>query len=205
VLHRHADGKSKRHGFVNFELPEYAVKCIEQFNDSESLATPGDRIVVVQHLKRSEYHRQRALAAKGGADKAPLQGTNLYVKYLDHDVTDDKLREVFAGCGHITSANVEMDKEKGISKGFGYVNFSTDEEASKAVTEMKGKTVGTKPVYVCLHMSREHRLQFVLSQRMRHNNFRQPMYNPVMMPFFPGMMRQMPYSQYDGPNAVQPV
>jgi polyadenylate-binding protein len=195
VVHRDANGKSKRHGFVNFELPEAAVKCIQQFNDSESLAMPGDKIVVVQHLKRSEYHRQRALAAKGGADKALFQGTNLYVKYLDDDVTNDKLREVFAGCGQVTSAYVEMDKEKGISKGFGYVNFSTHEEATKAVMEMNGKTVGTKPLYVCLHMSREQRLQFVLSQGMRQNNFRQPMYSPGMMPFFPCLMGQMPYGQ----------
>jgi polyadenylate-binding protein len=195
VVHRDPNGKSKRHGFVNFELPEAAVKCIEQFNDSESLAMPGDRIQVLQHLKRSEYHRQRALAAMGGADKAPFQGTNLYVKYLDDNVTDEKLRDMFAGCGQVVSANVEMDKEKGISKGFGYVNFSTSEEATKAVTEMNGKTVGTKPLYVCLHMSREQRLQFVQSQGMRQNNFRQPMYNPGMMPFFPGMMGQMPYGQ----------
>jgi polyadenylate-binding protein len=195
VVHRDPNGKSKRHGFVNFELPEYAVKCIEQFNDSESLAMPGDRIQVLQHLKRSEYHRQRAFTAKGGADKAPFQGTNLYVKYLDDNVTDEKLREMFAGCGQVVSANVEMDKEKGISKGFGYVNFSTHEEATKAVTAMNGKTVGSKPLYVCLHMSREQRLQFALSHGMRHNNFRQPMYNLGMMPFFPGMMGQMPYGQ----------
>jgi polyadenylate-binding protein len=195
VVHRDANGKSKRHGFCNFELPEAALKCIEQFNDSETLSTPGDRIQVLQHLKRSEYHRQRTFTAKGGADKAPFQGTNLYVKYLDDNVTDEKLREMFAGCGQVTSAKVEMDKEKGISKGFGYVNFSTSEEATKAVTEMNGKTVGTKPLYVCLHMSREQRLQFVLSQGMRQNNFRQPMYNPGMMPFFPGMMGQMPYGQ----------
>ncbi len=58
VVHRDPDGKSKRHGFVNFELPEAALKCIEQFNDSGNLAIPGDRIMVLQHLKRSEYHRQ---------------------------------------------------------------------------------------------------------------------------------------------------
>ena len=181
VVHRDANGKSKRHGFVNFELPEAAVKCIEQFNDSESLAMLGDRIQVLQHLKRSEYHRQRAFT-----HNAPFQGTNLYVKYLDDNVTDDKLRDMFAGCGQVVFAKVEMDKEKGISKGFGYVNFSTPEEATKAVTEMNGKTVGTKPLYVCLHMSREQRLQFALSQGMRQNNFRQPMHNPGMMPFFPG-------------------
>ena len=64
VVHRDANGKSKRHGFCNFELPEAALKCIEQFNDSETLSTAGDRIQVLQHLKRSEYHRQRTFTAK---------------------------------------------------------------------------------------------------------------------------------------------
>ena len=75
------------------------------------------------------------------------------MKYLDDDVNDEKLREMFAACGQITSAKVEMDKEKGVSKGFGYVNFSTPEEATKAVTELNGKTIGTKPLYVSLHMT----------------------------------------------------
>jgi len=195
VVHRDANGKCKRHGLVNFQLPEAAVKCMEQFNGSDSLCTLGDRIQVVQHLRREDL-RQRALAAKGGADKAPLQGTNVYVKYLDDRVTDDKLREMFARCGQVACAKVEMHKEKGASKGFDYVNFSTQEEATKAATEMNGKTVGTKPLYLCLHMSSEQRLQFVLPQGVRHNNFRQPMCNPGMMPFSPGMMGQLPHRQH---------
>ena len=51
VVHRDANGKSKRHGYVNFETPESAVKMIEQFNDSETLASPGEKIFVGQHLK----------------------------------------------------------------------------------------------------------------------------------------------------------
>ena len=50
-----------------------------------------------------------------GAEKAHFQGTDLYVKYLDDDVNDEMLREMFAACSHITSAKVEMDKKKGDS------------------------------------------------------------------------------------------
>jgi RNA recognition motif-containing protein len=53
VVNRDASGMSKRHGFCNFESPESAVKCIEQFNDTENLAMAGDRIAVMQHLKGS--------------------------------------------------------------------------------------------------------------------------------------------------------
>jgi polyadenylate-binding protein len=208
VVHRDANGKSKRHGFCNFELPESAVKCIGQFNDSDTLATPGDRIQVMQHLKRSEYRRTYSMTAKGGADahNPAFQGTNLYVRYLDDDVTDAKLREMFARCGQVTSAKVEMDKEKGISKGFGYVNFSTSEEATRAVTELNGAYLGTKPLYVCLHVSRERRLPLLGPHGMQQNNFRQPMYNnPAMMPFYPGMMGGVPYPQHFLHNRVRPA
>ncbi len=188
VVHRDANGRSKRHGFVNFESSEAAVKCIQQFNDTEGLAVPGERICVLRHLKRSEYIRQRQLSATGGVDKAPFQITSLYVKYLDDTVNDDVLRGMFYACGQVTSAKVEVDKEKGISKGFGYVNFSTHEEATKAVTEMNGKTFGSKPLYVSLHMTRDQRLQFMMSQGVRQNGFRQPMHMMPYTMFFPGMM-----------------
>jgi len=171
-------------------------------NDTEGLAMPGERITVVQHLKKNEHNRQRQ-SLRIGADKgAPFQNTNLYVKFLDDDVTDDKLRDYFSSCGQITSAKVEMDKEKGVSKGFGYVNFSTAEEATKAVTELNGKTefngkiIGHKPLYVSLHMTFVQRRE-VLAQSMRQPNYRAPIY-PGMMPYqiYPGMpMGAMPYGQ----------
>jgi RNA recognition motif-containing protein len=54
VIARDAAGASKRHGFVNFETSEAAVKCIEMFNGSDTLAAAGETIDVVEHLKKSE-------------------------------------------------------------------------------------------------------------------------------------------------------
>ena len=75
-----ANGKCKTHGVV--ELPEAALKCIQQLNDSHwhILAIPGDTIQAEQHLKSSEYKRLRALAAEGGVGKAPLHRRNVDVK-----------------------------------------------------------------------------------------------------------------------------
>jgi polyadenylate-binding protein len=72
VVSRDANGKSKRHGFCNFETAESAVKCIEQFNDTETIAVAGEKISVGQHLKKSDYLRVRQMSTKGGADKAPF-------------------------------------------------------------------------------------------------------------------------------------
>ncbi len=212
VVARDASGKSKKHGFCNFETPEAAKKSIDQLNDSEGLAMPGEKITVVQHLKKNEHLRQRQ-TQRSGADKGtPFQNTNLYVKYLDDDVNDDKLRAMFAACGQITSAKVEMDKEKGVSKGFGYVNFSTAEEATKAVTELNGKTIGTKPLYVSLHMPKNTRLPYLAQQSMNRPSpyGRGPqMYNPMAYGMYPGMpMGAMPYGQQfpqRGMNMMRPV
>lgn len=48
-----------------------------------------------------------------------MQNNNLYIKNLDEAVTDDKLRDMFAEFGTITSAKVAMDKETNVSRGFG--------------------------------------------------------------------------------------
>lgn len=60
------------------------------------------------------------------------------MKNIDDNVTDEELREHFSQCGTITSAKLMRDV-KGISKGFGFVCFSSPEEANKAVNTFHGK------------------------------------------------------------------
>jgi len=77
------------------------------------------------------------------------QGINLYVKYLDDSVDDQKLREHFSEFGTISSCKVMRD-EKTNSKGFGFVCFTTPDEASKAVTQLHNTLLVGKPIYVAL-------------------------------------------------------
>lgn len=69
-----------------------------------------------------------------------LQDSNVYIKNIDDDVSDDELKEHFSQCGTITSAKIMRD-DKGISKGFGFVCFSTPEEASRAVNSFHGRLI----------------------------------------------------------------
>ena len=76
---------------------------------------------------------------------AKYQGMNLYIKNLVDDVDDEQLRAEFAPHGTITSAKVMKDPT-GKSKGFGFVCYSSPEEATRAVTEMNGRMLLGKPM-----------------------------------------------------------
>lgn len=65
----------------------------------------------------------------------------LYVGNLPWSVDDNKLKELFSEFGAVTSANVIIDKFSRRSKGFGFVEFSDDEAAKKAISAMNGKPV----------------------------------------------------------------
>jgi RNA recognition motif-containing protein len=66
-------------------------------------------------------------------------GKKLYCGNLSYNVMDDELRELFGAFGTVTSAQVIMDRESGRSKGFGFVEMSTDDEAQAAVNGLNGK------------------------------------------------------------------
>ena len=63
----------------------------------------------------------------------------LYVGGLPYSTTDDALKQAFAQAGTVTSATIIIDRMSGRSKGFGFVEMSTDEEAQKAIEMFHGK------------------------------------------------------------------
>ncbi|MBM4402069.1 MAG: RNA-binding protein [Candidatus Cloacimonetes bacterium] len=66
-------------------------------------------------------------------------GTKLYVGNLDYSVTSDMLKEMFAAAGTVVDAVVITDKMSGRSKGFGFVEMSSETEAEAAIKEFNGK------------------------------------------------------------------
>lgn len=66
-------------------------------------------------------------------------GKKLYVGGLSYETTEDTLRDTFSQAGNVESANIIVDRSSGRSKGFGFVEMSTDEEARKAVETLNGK------------------------------------------------------------------
>lgn len=160
------DGKSRGFGFVCFENPESAGKAVDEMNGQE-LGETGQKVYVGRAQKKSE--RQAELKDRFERQKLDrinrYQGVNLYVKNLDDNIDDDRLRKEFSQFGTITSAKVMM--EGGRSRGFGFVCFSSPEEATKAVTEMNGRIVVSKPLYVALAQRKEDRKAHLASQYMQ--------------------------------------
>ncbi len=68
-------------------------------------------------------------------------GRKLYVGNLSYSVRDSDLQDLFAAHGTVDSAQVIMDRDTGRSKGFGFVEMSSDQEAQAAISALNGKEV----------------------------------------------------------------
>ncbi|KAI9064464.1 RNA-binding domain-containing protein, partial [Trametes sanguinea] len=153
VLQVDDEGKSRGFGFVNFETHEEAQKAVETLHDSDF---HGRKLFVARAQKKAEREEElRKSYEQAKMEKmSKYQGVNLYIKNLEDDIDDERLRQEFEPFGTITSVKVMRD-EKGTSKGFGFVCFSSPDEATKAVAEMNNKMIGSKPLYVSLAQRRE--------------------------------------------------
>ncbi|XP_061864970.1 polyadenylate-binding protein 1-like isoform X1 [Colius striatus] len=175
-------GRSKGFGFVNFEKHEEAQKAVADMNGKE---INGRLVYVGRAQKRLE--RQSELKRKFEQMKqervSRYQGVNLYVKNLDDGIDDERLRKEFSPYGTITSAKVMT--EGGHSKGFGFVCFSSPEEATKAVTEMNGRIVSTKPLYVALAQRKEERKAILTNQYMQRLATMRTLPGPLLGSFQP--------------------
>jgi RNA recognition motif-containing protein len=75
-------------------------------------------------------------------------GKKLYVGNLTYSTTDADLQRLFSPHGQIQSAQVVMDRDTGRSKGFGFVEMSSDEEAQAAIAALNGKDEGGRALTV---------------------------------------------------------
>ncbi|XP_028975835.2 polyadenylate-binding protein 1-like [Esox lucius] len=154
-------GKSKGFGFICFQRHEDALKAIYEMNRKE---VNGRLIYVGRAQKKAE--RQAVLKDKFGQmkteTKAGYRGINLFVKNLDEAYDGYHLKKAFSPFGKVISAKVMM--EGGRHKGFGFVSLSSTEEANRALTEMNGRILGTKALYVAPAQTKAQRQEYLANQ-----------------------------------------
>jgi RNA recognition motif-containing protein len=74
--------------------------------------------------------------------------TKLYVGGIPYNSSEDALKEHFSAAGSVVSATIIMDKMSGRSRGFGFVEMSSDEEAKKAIEMFDGKEMDGRKLIV---------------------------------------------------------
>ncbi|GMH31622.1 hypothetical protein Nepgr_033466 [Nepenthes gracilis] len=197
VVMKDANGKSRCFGFVNFQSPDSAAAAVEKLNNT----THGDKVWYVGRAQK-KAEREAILRANFEQQKISrfekLQGANLYVKNLGDTINDEKLKELFSEFGCMTSWKVMLD-QYGVSKGSGFVAFSTPEEAARAINEMNGKMIGRKPLYVAVAQRKEERkakLQAHFSQLQAQGVM--PSLPSGIPGFHPGAARLAPQHIYFG-------
>lgn len=130
------NGNSKGYGFVHYETDEAASQAIKHVN---GMLLNEKKVYVGHHIPKKD--RQSKF------DEMKANFTNVYVKNINPEATDDEFRELFEKYGDVTSSSLARDQE-GKSRGFGFVNFTTHESASQAVEELNGKDFKGQELYV---------------------------------------------------------
>jgi polyadenylate-binding protein len=131
------NGNSKGYGFVHYETDEAAAQAIKHVN---GMLLNEKKVYVGHHIPKKD--RQSKF------EEMKANFTNVYIKNIAPDVTDDQFRELFEKYGEVTSSSIARDNENGKSRGFGFVNFTTHEAASKAVDELNGNDFHGQELYV---------------------------------------------------------
>jgi len=206
VLKQYDEGAKKgfpstKYGFINYDSPEAAKKAVDAMNNLEHKG----RTVFCGPAEKAAHRRAKLKAQFDKIKQDQIlkyQNVNLYVKNLDDTVNEEKLKQIFEPFGVITSAKLMAD-DKGVSKGFGFVCYTQPEEATKAVTEMNNKLIGSKPIYVSLAQRKDQRraqLEAQMAQRFQQQRgmppggqyYQQQGMNPT---FYGPMSGQYPQQQ----------
>ncbi|XWS12016.1 hypothetical protein CRYUN_Cryun37aG0054100 [Craigia yunnanensis] len=153
VIMKYDNGSSRGFGFVNFQSPDVAKKALEAMN---GVQLGSKNLFVGRAQKKAERTEllKRKYKDVFNCRFEKLKASNLYVKHLNLSIDDKKLQQLFGHFGQITSARV-MRHESGMSKGFGFVCFSSPEEAMTALHGLNGTFFEGRNLYVAVAQRKE--------------------------------------------------
>ena len=129
-------GNSKGYGFVHYETAEGANKAISSVN---GMLLNEKKVFVGHHIPRKDRDSK--------FDEMKANFTNIYVKNIEPEVTDEDFRALFEKYGDVTSASIAREAETSKSRGFGFVNYVKHENAATAVDELHNKDFKGQVLY----------------------------------------------------------
>jgi RNA recognition motif-containing protein len=91
----------------------------------------------------------------------------LFVGGLPYSVQQEEMQQLFAQCGEVISATIVRDKFTNQSRGFGFVEMATEEQASEAVNKLNGTQMGGRTIVVNESRPRENKKPFSDNRRPR--------------------------------------
>jgi len=200
------DNAERQYAILDYETAENASKAKEEMNDKKINESDESGLYVDFLQKKSE--RKRMLTTKIGDINNKLnqefKNCNLYVKNLPYELTEEKMKDIFSKCGEVKSVKISQyllvtkvkDKFENYitSRGFGFVCYTSEEGAKKAIEEFNGKylpgyeNVKRPPIIISPFMPKHERKQFLNQQAA-----------PTMLtsPMFPGPFPMYPPNMYN--------
>jgi nucleolin len=143
----------KGYDIQSIETPASAfIVRFAKFENAKSVADLHGRETDGVHVNATLFPRQRTEGASApgtpaGAGRGEASNT-VFVGNLPFDADEDTIRSHFAGVGEVVSVRIATDRETGRPRGFGHVEFSSVEEAAKAVAELNGSDVNGREIRV---------------------------------------------------------
>ena len=208
------DDNNRPYAIINYSEAESARKAIEEMNNKKFDEKDEQPLYVDLLQKKAE--RKRILATKIIENNNKLnqenKNCNLHIKNLPRELTEEKMKEIFSKIGEVKSVKIDkyilQTKVNGKnveyidSKGFGYVCYTNEEDAKKAIEEFNEKKLpGFEnckiPVIVNKFMPKNERKQLLTKSKEQENNVpinMSPIPFPMMYPMPP---RQMPNRFYN--------
>ena len=130
-------GNSRGYGYVSFAEEEMATKAISSLNGKEINGKKIEVILCIPSKNKS----------------------SIYAKNFPRDFSEEDLKKFFSKFGEITSASISKD-DKGLSKGFGFINFASFQDSSNAIKKVNGEHFtfpSCLPLYVSFPIKKEER------------------------------------------------
>ena len=197
------DNSERPYTILDFDTAEGANKAREEMSDKK--LNPSDETGLYVDFLQKRSERKRMLTTKIGDINNKLnqefKNCNLYVKNLPYELTEEKMKEIFSKCGEVKSVKISKfmlvtkvkDKFENFvtSHGYGFVCYTSEEGAKKAIEEFNGKylpgfeNAKRPPIIISRFMPKHERKQYLNQQAA-----------PTM---FPTQMLAHPYPMY-APN-----